>query len=347
MSARTELDRLAAARPPVLDHTELIVSPSAEEEILRRILSTTRVTSSRRRRAAERRTRRPAIALAAAAGVIAVAGGGALVRSAIAHPSAPVRPTSGHRIASRPALLADEIIAARAANAVDVASRADILYVTMKYATGTTADGIAVMQSWSKGISGREKLFGAGGAMLDDVSAVISHRMRVRRFVNYTSRTWQTDSIAARSYGSGGPPGELIRQLLAPSAAQLRRARGNPLLDDPRRSMTTVSVHGTRMIRVTISYPQPLPTGPAGFSPLLGDTEMLPGAADGNESVLVEQIWLDESTDLPVRAVLTGAGGRVLVAETFTWLSASAANGAALSPAPVPAGFRLTAELAH
>ena len=35
MPARTELDRLAAARPPRLDRTELVVDPVAEDQILR------------------------------------------------------------------------------------------------------------------------------------------------------------------------------------------------------------------------------------------------------------------------------------------------------------------------
>jgi hypothetical protein len=282
---------------------------------------------------------------------LAIAGGGALIRSATTQQHAlalaHAKPGSGHRADSRFSLMADEVIALRAASAVEVASRADILYVTSKYATGTTAGGIAVMKSWSKGASEREKLFGTSGAMLDDVSAVVSHGRRVRRFVDYTNRTWQTDSIAVRSHGSGGPAGQYIQQLLAPTAAQLRRAHGNRLLVNPRRSVTTVSVHGTRMILVTISYSPPRPGRPADFMPLLGDTEMLPVPVNGHQSVLAEKIWLDGTTEMPVRAELTAPGGRVLVAETFDWLSASPANRAELSPAPVPAGFRRTAEPAH
>jgi hypothetical protein len=37
----------------------------------------------------------------------------------------------------------------------------------------------------------------------------------------------------------------------------------------------------------------------------------------------------------------------VLGTQTYAWLRPSAANRAVFSPAPVPAGFRLTQELAH
>ena len=48
MPARTELDRLAAARPPIVDHPEWIVGPAAEDELLRQILATAQVTPARR-----------------------------------------------------------------------------------------------------------------------------------------------------------------------------------------------------------------------------------------------------------------------------------------------------------
>jgi hypothetical protein len=351
MSARTELDRLAAARLPVLNHTEWIVSPSAEDAILRQILGTTQVATggrppASRHPAGRSRSRRPLIGLIAAAAVLAVAGGGALARSALAHPSAAGRPGSGHRISRRDSLPADQVMARLAERAVDAACRTDILYVRTVYAGGTTVGGITVMASWTKGVSDREKLFGTGGTMLDDVSAVISHRMRVRRFVDYSSRTWQTDSIALSQYGAGGPPGQRIGQLLAPHSLRPKayvRVRGTGSPDIPSRTITAVTVHGRRMILVRFSWPRPMPV----FAPLLGSTEMLPAAAGRGSSVIAEQIWISATSYLPVRAVLTGSGGRVLGTETYAWLSPSAENRAVLHPAPVPAGFRLTAELAH
>ena len=346
MPAQTELDRLAAARPPLLDRSEVVVDPVAEDQILRHILATPpardRALTSRRRKAL-----RPATAIAAAAAVVAVAGAGVLVRSAIHHVNAPARPGSGHRIARQEHLPPDQVMEGLAEKAVDAASRTDILFVRTVYAAGTTVGGVAVMETWTKGISDREKLFGGGGAILDDASAVISHGMRVRRFVDYTSRTWQTDSIAASRYGSDGPAGQPMRELLGRSM-QRPKVPGAGSPDDPSRMITAATVHGKRMILVTFTYPRPLPgSGGPDFAPLLGSGEMLPAAAGRHNAVLTEQIWISATSYLPVRAVVTAAGGRVLTAETYTWLSASQANRAVLSPAPVPAGFRLTAELAH
>jgi hypothetical protein len=351
MPARTELDRLAAARPPIVDHPEWIVGPAAEDEILRQILATTQGMSGRRT-PARRLSRRPLIGLAAAAAVLAVAGGGALVRSATAHSPAPLRPGSGHRLAGPAALPPDKVMAVLAAMAVDAASRRYILYVRTSYAPGTTVGGVALMETWTKGVSVREKLFSAGGATLNDVSAAISHKKRVRRFVDYSSRTWQTDSIALGQFGSGGPPGRRVGQLLAPhSLGQPQaylRARGPGRSDSPSRTITAATIHGQRMILVRFSYPRPIPgDGGPDFAPLLGSTEMLPAATGRRNSVVAEQIWISETSYLPVRAVLTGEGGRVLGTQTYAWLSPSAANRAVFSPAPVPAGFRLTQELAH
>jgi hypothetical protein len=347
MPARTELDRLAAARPPIVDHPEWIVGPAAENEILRQILATTQGTTGRRTPA--RRSRRPLIGLAAAAAVLAVASGGALVRSATAHSPAPLRPGSGHRLAGPAALPPDKVMAVLAAMAVDAASRRYILYVRTSYAPGTTVGRVAAMVTWTKGISVREKLFGAGGATLNDVSAVISHGMRVRRFVDYTNRTWQTDSIAAGQYGRGGPPGQQVGQLLAPHSLRPKvhiRLRSRP--DIPSRTIRAVTVHGQRMILVTFSYPRPFPSGAGpGFGSLIGSGEVLPGAAGRHNFIIADQIWISAASYLPVRAVFTGEGGRVLGTQTYAWLRPSAANRAVFSPAPVPAGFRLTQEPAH
>ncbi len=347
MPAQTELDRLAAARPPLLDRSEVVVDPVAEDQILRRILATPpardRTRTSRRPQAL-----RPATAIAAAAAVAAVAGGSALIRSEMMHPPAPPPPGSGHHMALQERLPADQVMAALAAKAVDAASRRYILYVRTVYAPGTTVGGTAVMESWTKGISDREKLFGASGAILNDVSAVISHGMRVRRFVDYTSRTWQTDSIALGKYGSAGPPGQRMRQLLMPHAMQRPKVPGAGSPDDPSRTITTATVRGKRMILVTFTYPRPLSSsGGPDFAPLFGSGEMLPAAAGRHNAALAQQIWISATSYLPVRAEVTATGGRVLVAMTYDWLSASQANRAMLSPAPVPAGFRLTAELAH
>ena len=357
MPARTELDRLAAARPPLLDRTELVVDRAAEDQILRNILDT--APASRRRPAASRRARRsravrhhalrPATAIAAAAAVVAVAGAGVLVRSAIDHGTPPAPRTGPHRAAAPARLPSVRIMAARAEAAVAAVSRTDILYVRTGYAPGTTIGGIAVMETWTRGNLDREQLFSAGGRLLDDVSAVIARGQRVRRFVDYPTRTWQTDAIAIGQYGVGPSASEIVAQIFRPlHPVTARKLPGGVRPDDPRRTITAVKLRGKPMILVTFRYPRPFTgQGAAASLPMLGGAEELPGSAGSGDSASTKMIWIDETTYLPVRAETTTATGIVLGSETYRWLSASPANRAVLAPAPVPAGFRLTQELAH
>jgi hypothetical protein len=240
-------------------------------------------------------------------------------------------------------------MAARAEAAVAAVSRTDILSVRTVYAPGTTIGGIAVMETWTRGNWDREQLFSAGGGLLDDVSAVITGGQRVRRFVDYPSRTWQTDSIAVGQYGVGPSASEIVAQNFRPlDPVKARKLPGGVRPDDPRRTITAVKLRGKPMILVTFRYPRPFTGQGAGASlPLLGGTEELPGSAGSGDSASAKMIWIDETTYLPVRAEITTATGIILGSETYRWLSDSPANRAVLAPAPVPAGFRLTRELAH
>ena len=83
------------------------------------------------------------------------------------------------------------------------------------------------------------------------------------------------------------------------------------------------------------------------YLPLLGIGEMLRGAAGRLDSAVIERVWIDATSYLPVRAESTTATGQLLGAATYAWLSASPASRSVISPAPVPIGFRLTAEPAH
>jgi hypothetical protein len=354
MPARTELDRLADARPSSLDHPEWMVGPDAEDEILRQILSTDRAGASRRRSAArpsghasQRRSRRPLIAIAAAAAIVAVAGGGAALRSQAGQPSAAAHRGPGHWAPAGTHLPPEQVMAALAGTATDAATRTAILYMRASFAPGTTVGGVAVMEMWTKGISNREKFLGASGGILDDESAVIRHGTRVRRFIDYTGRTWQTDSIAVGQYGPGPTMGQIVRQLLAPDAMQAPTVPGVRHPASPSRTITAVTVQGTRMILVTIRYPRSLASRGADVLPVLGSAEMIPGTAGHLDSAVVEQVWIDATSYLPVRAEAITAGGKILSAATYAWLGASPANRLVILPAPVPAGFRLTAEPGH
>jgi hypothetical protein len=356
MRARTELDRLADARPLSLDHPERLIGPDAEDQILRQVLSADRAgrrsqANSRRSRersgANGRRSRRPLIAVAAAAAVVAVAGGGAVVRWADAPRAAAWPPGSGYKTPVRTPLPSGQVMAALAGTAGAAASRTGILYVRTTFAPGTTVGGVAVTETWTRGESDREKFLGADGTVLQDASAVISHGLRVRRFTDYTTRTWQTDSIAVGQYGPGPTAGQIVRQLQAPGAMQPAKVPGVRLPPSPTRTITEVTVDRKPTILVTIRFPRSLAVGRVDFLPLLGSGEMLPGTAGRIDSAVIERVWIDATSYLPVRADAAAASGRILSAATYAWLSPSPANRSVISPAPVPAGFRLTAEPAH
>jgi RNA polymerase sigma-70 factor (ECF subfamily) len=355
----TELDRLAAARPPLLDRTEVVVDPTAEDQILRQILTTPRPRDQARTgrpRTGRPRAIRPAAAIAAVAAVVAVAGAGVLVRSAVHRVNSPADQVNSPapritplRTVAPARLPSARIMAARAVAAVAAVSRTGILDVRMVYAPGTTIGGIGVLETWSRGSWDREKLFGAGGSLQNDVSAVIARGQRVRRFVDYRTRTWQTDSIAAGQYGAGPSASQTVARLFGPARpARHSTVPGVPNLQNPRRTISSVLAMGQPMIQVTFRYPRPLGSnGLATLQPMLGDAEELPGSAGTGDSASIEVIWIDATTYLPVRVDIATAEGRIVIWETFRWLSDDAKNRAVLTPAPVPPGFRRTAELAH
>jgi hypothetical protein len=365
MPERTELDRLAAARPPLLDRTELVIDSAAEEQILRQILGT--APGSRRRRTAAARparhahdgrsirrdwlqaVHRPVTAIAAAAAVVAVAGAAVLVRSVVDHQNSPGRTAVARPAAAAARLPSPRIMAARAEAAVAAVSRTGILYVRTTYMPGSTVDGTAFLETWTSGTSDREKLFSAAGGLLSDVSAVIADGQRVRRFVDYRTRTWQTDSIALRQFGADPFASYTIAEMFGPmQTVKLPKVPGNNGPDDPRRTITAVTIQGKPMILVTFIYPRPFGGSGAGeVLPVLGSKEELPATAGNADAAATKMIWIDATSYLPVRAEIATATGRLLGSETYTWLSDSAANRALLAPAPVPAGFRLTQDPAH
>jgi hypothetical protein len=204
------------------------------------------------------------------------------------------------------------------------------------------------METWTRGNWNREQLFSAGGGLVDDVSAVIAGGQRVRRFVDYPTRTWQTDSIAVGQFGAGLSASEVVAQVFRPlHPVTAQKFPGGLRPDYPRRTIAAVKLKGKPTILITFRYPRPSRGAVAGESlPRLGGTDELPGSA-GSGNTATTMMWIDETTYLPVRSEIATAAGIVLGSETYRWLSDSPANRAVLAPAPVPAGFRLTKELAH
>jgi len=266
------------------------------------------------------------------------------------HENATARSAAADRAAAPARLPSLRIMAARTEVAVAAASRTGILFVRTVYAPGATTGGIAVMETWTRGNWDREQLFSAGGGLLDDVSAVIAGNQRIRRFVDYPTRTWQTDSIAVGLLGAGPSASEFAAQIFQPVHAVTGKLPGGARPDVPRRTITAVRLQGKPMILITFRYPRPFwgpGVGTPESLPLLGGTDELPGSAGREDSATTKMIWIDETTYLPVRSEIATATGMVLGSETYHWLSDSPANRAVLAPAPVPAGFRLTKELAH
>ena len=204
------------------------------------------------------------------------------------------------------------------------------------------------METWTRGNWNREQLFGAGGGLVDDVSAVIAGGQRVRRFVDYRTHTWQTDSIAVGQFGAGLSASGVVAQFFRPlHPVRAQKLPGGLRPDYPRRTITAAKLKGKPMILITFRYPRPSRAPLAGESlPRLGGTDELPGSA-GSGKTATTMVWIDETTYLPVRSDIATATGMVLGSETYRWLSDSPANRAVLAPAPVPAGFRLTKELAY
>jgi hypothetical protein len=350
MSGRNELARLAAARPALLDHTEQIVDADLEHRIFRHIVSSGPlgdapfVARRRRGRAGSLRLAAAVIAGAAAATLAVFAG--------VRGPGAPGQHDAGSGSAvggaARPGrVISARTMADRTITALAASSRADIMYSRTVFASGV-AGSTATIEDWSYGISERTRWFSPRGSLTFDGSAVVSHGLRVRRFVDYTSRTWQQDSIAAAHYGPGPGLSEEVDGLLGvgPSGrhfAPLPGLRHRP--PAPRNVISIVNVNGRRMFQVLIRWtaqsfmaePWPLP--------MFVNSMVDPGSTVGRVSS--EAVWIDAATYLPVRVAVTAPGGRVLMSQTLAWLPRDRANLAELTPAPVPAGFRETQELAH
>jgi hypothetical protein len=349
MSGRNELARLAAARPVILDHTERIVDADLENRIFRHIVSSGSlgdapfVARRRRGRAGSFRLAAAVIAGAAAATLAVFAGvrgtGAAGRHDAGSDPVVGGAAGPGRVISAR--TMADRTITALAAT-----SRTDIMYSRTVFASGV-AGSTATIEDWSYGISERTRWFSPRGSLTFDGSAVVSHGLRVRRFVDYPSRTWQQDSIAAARYGRGPGLSEDVDGLLGvePRVRHFVQLPGLPHRPPPRNVITIVNVNGRRMFQVLIRWsvrsfmgePWPLPM----FVNSMADP------ASTVVRVSSEAVWIDAATYLPVRVAVTGPGGRVLMSQTLAWLPRNRANLAELTPAPVPAGFRETQELAH
>jgi hypothetical protein len=286
-------------------------------------------------RAARRHRQRTNVRLAAsvtgAAGIAAAAAIGLTVASS--GPSAvrtgPGAAEAGGQAAS---VVNATTLADRVSMALSAASHHAVLYTRTSCACGTTA----VTSEWDYGISTREQWFSSGGTLNFDGSAEVSHGLRVRRFVDYTTRTWQMDASPAATFGA--PPTSddprAIRALIA--SGPWRPQFG---------SMITTTVNGRKVVKITrkfvnwsAGYPLP-PRRIGGFA----ESEFPPFMPTATPSATSLIVWFDAATYLPVREALTTADGKNIDASTYTWLPPTPANLAkARTPAPIPARFTQT-----
>jgi hypothetical protein len=335
MYARARLDHLIAARPALLDHTERIVDAEQEDRILGQILCSARPAGALtvpRARAGGKRSRRLVTAVVAGAAAATLAAAGVLVGAgAFRGGSAGSTARQGSAAAIQVHVISAKTLAARTVRAVNAASRTDILYSHTVFANGTTARSTAALDEWDYGISVREKLFNAQGSLTNDVSVVVTHGMRDRRFVFYDEKTWQQDSIQADHYGPPEGVRATVNSLLDVKKAGTRSGGSRSVIRH-------VNVNGRQMLKVTDQWS----SDQGGLSPLplFTDSQIFPSATIGK--AFAETVWIDQASDLPVRVILTASGGRVLASETFAWLTPDQANLAELTPAPIPAGFRET-----
>ena len=300
--------------------------------------------AGRRRTAASPRAR-VAITAAAAAGLTAALSAGMLAATTARPHGSAVHHAPA---AARPATPSMQTVAYRTSTALSGAATSGILYVDTTFPAGTVTSNPVTVRAWVRGLSDREQELGPGGMLITDASAVLSDGMRVRRFVYYSSRTWQTDSIALSQYGGNEPSlRTAVEAILGPPGS----APGTSSPPEPQRTITRVTVAGHPMIKITATWP----ADSAGYDrPVLFiGPDFVPGAElgigpTGRPTLPVsETMWIDPATYLPTRIETTGPGGQVQLSQAISVLPDTNANLAELVPAPVPARFRLTSELGH
>ncbi len=232
-------------------------------------------------------------------------------------------------------MISARTLADRTTAAVSQSRGKDIFYSRTVYAAGTVQGSTAALVEWDYGVSVREKLFNAQGALTSDVSAVVRHGLRERRFVDYSQKTWTQDSIRADRVGYSGSARSMVGELLhlsKPGTSSRVRTVIRPVI-----------TNGKQLFKITLTGSPD--EGGIATLPQFTDSQEFPADSIGRS--YTETVWIDQATYLPVRVTLTGRGGRVLASQTFAWLTPDHANLAELTPAPVPAGFVEQNQPAH
>ena len=335
MPASNELARLIAARPPILDQTERVVDNAEADRIFQQILSSGSPAAqphpvSRPRRSASAGGRR---SLRLATGAVVMAAAAATVLAGLGTFTGAGSPGPATRLAGpHPVMINARTLADRVSTALSAARRNDVLYTRISCACGTTA----VAREWDYGISTREEWLGSRGALNFDGSAEVSHGLRVRRFVDYSTRTWQTDSSPTATWAppAGYDPPRAIRALIASWPWPPRFG-----------SMTTTTLNGRKVIKIIRKYVNWSPGYPLLLRTIGGfaEGEFPPNMSAATPAAASLTVWFDATTYLPVQEAKTTPGGQNIDVSTYTYLPPTPVNLAkARTPAPIPAGFTQT-----
>jgi hypothetical protein len=223
-------------------------------------------------------------------------------------------------------------LADKVSTALSAAGHHDVLYTRTSCICGTTV----LAREWDYGISTREEWFGSRGAVNFDGSAEVSHGLRVRRFVDYSTRKWQTDAspVARWAPPAGYDLPHAIRALIASWPWPPKFG-----------SMTMTTLNGRKVVKLTRKFVNWTPGYPLLLRTIGGfaEGEFPPNMSARTPQATSLTVWFDATTYLPVQEAETAPSGQNIAVSRYTYLPPTTGNLAkARTPAPIPAGFTQT-----
>lgn len=367
MRHETELERLAAARPAILDRTYEVVTATEQEQMLRQILADPRGDHPAPRAADERtlaRKRGHRISLrtsVAAASVAAVVLAGAALAIDDGRQPAATTGTPGG-----PAVTADaKIVLARSIGALDQIGDA----VEYSHVTGSLNGRSYSSDRWVHRAMERQRLTGPGSTDTEGWQAITGGTL-TKGFIYYNGKTWT-------QYSNPADPAWL--EVSRTPTARLEAGFLKSALDSGRWTVTGRAVldgQEAMVIQVTEIFPgQPVPVPNASRRPgrtrAPGDSPAIPAGplidvapsltpaqyaqarSHGQTTftstgTVTRTLYISATTYLPIEETdvthlssqgVPGSAADQTESSTFQWLPVTPANLALLRPPAVPAGY--------
>jgi hypothetical protein len=337
MSSRTEIDRLAAARPEILGQTECVVNAAEEEHLLEQILHSSPPLGSSQQPVVitggsgardRRRARRAPRATVAALAATAVAVGATLVGIGVFSGSA--RP-NGQDIT-----LTAQTVVNRTAAALGRVSN-DIIYshTTAKNSAAAGAPVGTYHDEWRYGDRVREEAFSPSGSLLAAASAKVwfanEPELGSQLFVDYTTRTWYP--VPGSAHGrldNGSFASELSRYMKWELSVGALKVIGSGVINGRPAIKMSDTVYQDKAAESLFMF-GPRPCTPAPGSSQCNTHAPRPAALT---------TWIDRKTYLPIMDAIVTSGGTSLFTTSYRWLMPTAANMAEVRALSIPAGFR-------